>query len=253
MAVGQEGPLPLHTPACVPLPPVHEGGLQIELRSYRSAGQFGFVPSHASARSQTPAEGRHDAPAWPAGKIHPVFTSQASWVQGLPSSHTGLAPPRHEPPEQRSAMEQALPSSHTTVLFVKTHPVAALQESSVQTLLSLHTMGAPEQAPAVQWSEPVQALPSVQALALLFVKTHPVAGLQESSVQLLPSLQGSAGPPVQTVAAHTSFVVHLLPSLQGAVFAVCAQPPAGVQESSVQGFPSSQFVGPVDTQAPAEQ
>jgi hypothetical protein len=48
-------------------------------------------------------------------------------------------------------------------------------------------------------------------------------------------------------------VVHLLPSSQGAVLALWAHPPAGVQESSVHTLPSSQFVAPVVTQAPAEQ
>jgi hypothetical protein len=117
----------------------------------------------------------------------------------------------------------------------------------------LHGMVVPTHAPALQWSPLVQALPSLQVFAFAFVNTHPTSALQESLVQGLLSLQTSAGPPVQTFEAQTSFVVHLFPSSQGCVFAVCAHPPWAEQVSSVQGLPSSQFVAPVDTHAPAVQ
>jgi hypothetical protein len=63
------------------------------------------------------------------------------------------------------------------------HPVAGLQKSSVQALESSQLAGdPPAQAPALQVSPVVQALPSLHGVALL-VWTHPVAGLHESSVQ----------------------------------------------------------------------
>jgi hypothetical protein len=65
---------------------------------------------------------------------------------------------------------------------VKTHPVAGLHESLVHGLLSWQMSGAPAwQMPAPQMSPTVHAFPSSQ-VAVLFVKTHPVAGLHESSV-----------------------------------------------------------------------
>jgi hypothetical protein len=67
--------------------------------------------------------------------------------------------------------------------------------SVVQTLLSLHTTAvAPWHVPPPQVSPVVQAFPSSQAL-VLFVKTHPVAGLQLSDVHGLLSLQTTAVPP----------------------------------------------------------
>ncbi len=65
--------------------------------------------------------------------------------------------------------------------------------SVVQTLLSLQTIGVPAHTPPPHVSPEVQALPSSQAL-VLFVNTHPVAGLHVSVVQTLLSLQTSAGP-----------------------------------------------------------
>src|SRR5205807_8342832 len=75
--------------------------------------------------------------------------------------------------------------------------------------------GPPTQAPRAQVSAVVQALPSVQG-AVFGVFTQPVAGLQVSSVQTLPSLQLRAGPPTQTPPAQVSAVVQALPSLHAA-------------------------------------
>jgi hypothetical protein len=87
----------------------------------------------------------------------------------------------------------------------------------------------------------VQALPSLQEAAL-FVWTQPLAGLQESFVQMLPSSQLAAGPPTQLPASQVSFVVQALPSLQGAVLFTCMQARVEVlQESLLQGLPSSQL------------
>jgi hypothetical protein len=87
----------------------------------------------------------------------------------------------------------AFPSSQAFVLFVKTQPVAGLQLSVVQGLLSLHTIETPRHTPPPQVSAEVQAFPSLHANVLL-VKTHPVAGLHASSVHTLPSLQTTAVP-----------------------------------------------------------
>src|SRR5437899_2767385 len=52
-----------------------------------SAGQTVLAPVQLSARSQTPAEARHTAPALPAGCWHaPTEPLHWSSVQGLPSS-----------------------------------------------------------------------------------------------------------------------------------------------------------------------
>jgi hypothetical protein len=150
----------------------------------------------------------------------PVAGLHESSVQPLPSLQPSGADPTHTPPEQVSTVVHAFPSLQATVLFVCTHPVAALQESSVQGLLSLQpSAGPPTQAPALQTSPVVQPLPSSHA-AVLLAWTHPVAGLHESSVHALPSSQPSAGPPTQDPPLHVSIVVHAFPSLQAAVLFV---------------------------------
>ena len=65
--------------------------------------------------------------------------------------------------------------------------MAGSQLSVVHALLSLHTVAAPERhVPNAHTSPVVHALPSSQAFVLL-AKTQPVAGLQLSVVQPLPS------------------------------------------------------------------
>jgi hypothetical protein len=87
-------------------------------------------------------------------------------------------------------------------LFVKTQPVAGLQVSVVQTLLSLQTRGAPGwQAPPEHTSLTVQASPSEQATVLLAL-TQPLAGLQVSVVHTLLSLQLNAVPGWHVPNAH---------------------------------------------------
>src|SRR5262249_62135051 len=79
-------------------------------------------------------------------------------------------------------------------------------------------------------------------VALLLACPQPLAGLPDSSVHGLLSLQLSAGPPVHTPLRHTSMVVQGLPSSQAAVLLVCLQPPpTGSHESSVQGLLSLQL------------
>src|SRR5436309_1013405 len=77
----------------------------------------------------------------------------------------------------------------------------------------------PVQAPPLQVSLVVQALPSLQG-AVLLTWTQPVEGLQVSSVQTLPSLQEGAGPPTHRPPLQASLVVQALPSLQGSVLSL---------------------------------
>jgi hypothetical protein len=65
-------------------------------------------------------------------------------------------------------------------------------------------------------SPDVQVIPSLHG-AVLFVCTQPVAGLHESSVQTLPSLQLRTAP-VHAPLVHASFTVHALPSLHAPPF-----------------------------------
>ena len=94
----------------------------------------------------------------------------------------------------------ALPSLHDDVLFEWKQPVTALQRSFVQGLLSLH------------------------CVAVVSVKTHPVAGLQLSTVHTLLSLQTTVVPGRQVPAWHESPVVQALPSLQEPLAFWCLQP-----------------------------
>jgi hypothetical protein len=92
----------------------------------------------------------------------------------------------------------------------------------------------------------VQALLSLQG-AVLLANTQPDPGLQLSSVQLLPSLHESAGPPAQAPPAQVSDVVQALPSLHGAVLLVFTQLPVPLQTSSVQTLPSEVQAVPAAT------
>jgi len=143
-----------------------------------------------------------------------------------------------------SDVVQALPSSHGALLFAWTHPLAGSHESVVQGLPSSQFGGAPPaQVPPPHVSPVVQAFPSSHG-ALLFVWTHPiVVGSQESVVQGLPSSQFGGAPPAQVPPLHVSPVVQALPSLHGALLFAWTHPPAGSQESFVQGLPSSQIGG----------
>jgi hypothetical protein len=166
---------------------------------------------------------------------------QLSSVQTSSSSQSGAAPPTHTPKAQASPVVQADPSLQEAVLkSVLSQPVDGLQVSFVQTLPSLQSVGPPPtHEPPEQASPVVQALPSLQE-AVLFVCTHPEAGLQLSSVQPLPSSQFGAAPPTQLPPAQVSFVVQALPSSHEAVLFVCTHPEAGLQLSSVQPLVSSQ-------------
>jgi hypothetical protein len=146
-------------------------------------------------------------------KTHPVANVQVSVVHGLLSLHT-IPTPLHTPPRQTSPIVHGLPSSQGLMLLTWTHPLAGLQLSVVQTLLSLQSsVPVPGwQLPPLQASPVVHALPSSQP-AVLSVCTQPVAGLHESSVHGLLSLQfGVPAPGKQLPPPQASPVVHALPS-----------------------------------------
>jgi hypothetical protein len=96
----------------------------------------------------------------------PVAGSQLSSVQTFPSSQSGGAPPTQVPSEHVSPVVQASPSSHGSVVSVCTQsPVAGSQLSSVQSLPSLQSGGAPPtQVPPEHVSPTVQASPSSQGV-----------------------------------------------------------------------------------------
>src|SRR5262249_18941489 len=115
---------------------------------------------------------------------------------------------------------------------------------------------APTQAPAWQVSLCVQALPSLQvvALALAGFAEIAVAGLQVPGVW--PWSEAAATPgllPTLAPAWAGPLCVQALPSLQGAVLLVCTHPVAGLHESSVQGLPSSQLGAAPPTHTPPLQ
>ncbi len=89
----------------------------------------------------------------------------------------------------------------------------ASQASLVQVLLSLQTLATPVQAPDLQASLLVHALPSLQRLpSLRLVNTQlPVVVSQVSAVQALPSLQTLAVP-AQVPLWQLSGLVQALPS-----------------------------------------
>jgi hypothetical protein len=184
---------------------------------------------------------------------HPVPGSQLSSVQTLPSLQFGAGPPTHVPPVQVSAVVQALLSSHGALLLACVQPLAGLQLSSVQTLLSSQSSAGPlPQAPPLQVSVVVQASPSLHG-AVLLACTHPVMVLQLSSVQTFPSSQLGGGPPTQAPLLQASFVVQASPSLQGLLLLVCTHPVMASQLSSVQTLPSLQFGGGPPAQLPPLQ
>ena len=120
-------------------------------------------------------------------------------------------------------------------------------------LLSLQLVAVPPRhVPPEQASPVVQAFPSSQLAVLLTVSHSPVDGLQESSVQPLPSLQTVGVPATQLPPEQVSPVVHAFPSLHEAVLLACWQPVAGLQLSSVHGLLSLQLVAVPPTHAPPE-
>ena len=172
----------------------------------------------------------------------PEAGSHESSVHGLLSSQSRAVPPTQVPPSHVSSVVQALPSSHEAVLLVCTQPDGRDRTSRRCTGCRRCSCAAspPTQVPPAHVSSVVQASPSSHE-AVLLVCTQPDAGLHESSVHALSSLQLRAVPPTQVPPSHVSSVVQALPSLHEAVLLVCTQPVVGLQESSVHGLPSSQL------------
>ena len=71
---------------------------------------------------------------------------------------------------------------------------------------------------------------------MLFAKTHPLAGLQLSSVQPFVSSQTNGEPLWQLPLLHVSLLVQASPSSQGSALFAKTHPLAGLQLSSVQPF-----------------
>ena len=181
--------------------------------------------------------------------VHPTDGSQTSVVHALLSLQVIAVPPPHAPALHRSPVVQAFPSLHVRVLFTNTHPVDGLQVLSVHGFMSSQTRGVvPMHAPELHASPVVHAFPSSH-VAVLFVKTHPVAGLHESFVHGFPSVHPSVPLPPQVPAEQVSPIVHASPSSHDRLLLTLTQPEAP-QESSVHGLPSSH---PAGTQEPAQQ
>jgi hypothetical protein len=134
--------------------------------------------------------------------VQPVVALQPSVVHTLESLQLGGVPAVQVPPWQVSPPLQTVPSAQDEPFAsaVFTHPVAGLQLSAVQALESLQLSAVPAaQVPLWQVSAPLQRLESEHDVPLAtLVNTQPVAGLQESVVQTLESLQVRAVPAVQT-------------------------------------------------------
>jgi len=127
----------------------------------------------------------------------PVAGSQESAVQALWSSQ-----------DFSSWLQMCCVVSHVSIV----QALPSLQSASV---LQQPATGVPGlHTPSAHVSPLVHTLPSSQGAALL-VWTHPVAGSQLSSVQILPSSQFGGGPPTQAPLLHVSSVVQASPSSQG--------------------------------------
>ena len=137
---------------------------------------------------------------------------------------------------------------------MKTQPVAGVQLSVVQTLLSLQTVGAPGlHVPLPHMSPVVQASPSLQALTLLVKPQAPVAGLQLSLVHGLLSLHTAGAPGSHVPPPQVSPAVQALPSLQTLTLFAKTQPVTGLQLSVVQTLLSLQTVAAPGLHVPPPQ
>src|SRR5262245_2274365 len=187
------------------------------------------------------------------GFTQPVTSSQLSSVQGLLSSHASGVPGSHAPvaglqasmpshtvvfphaaamavgvpvqvpPAHASFSVQRFPSLHGSVFGVNTHPVGSTHASSVQALLSLHTIGVPGR--------------------------QPNAGVHVSSPSHGFPLSQRTGTPMHAPSVQTSPEVQALSSSHGSVVFTCWQPRVSSQASVVQSFKSSQSGGVPTTHA----
>src|SRR5262245_1163597 len=152
-------------------------------------------------------------------------------VRSTGPAHSDATPVgTHEPPVQTSPVEQALPSSHRSVL------------------------GKPTHAPPLQTSPLVHALSSSQGFVLPTCVHVPVA-LQTSSVQRFPSLKhgwpAGAAEPRHAPPVQTSPLVHGFPSSQAFVLGTCVDVPPALPASPVQPLPFAAQGVPACTRRPA--
>ena len=144
----------------------------------------------------------------------PLAGLHESLVQTLLSSQLTAVPPLHTPAVHASFVVHALPSSQLPLTGEKTQPLAGLQLSLVQTLLSSQASAAPPvQTPALQVSFVVHALPSLHG-PLMLECTQPPEELHVSAVHGFPSSQLSPPVPWQTPFLQASPVLHAFPSSQ---------------------------------------
>ena len=175
-------------------------------------------------------------------KVQPLARSQASSVQGLPSTHVNCRAKPHVPPWQTSPMVHALLSWHTSALLVCVQPACGSQASVVHTLLSSHDVAVPaRQTPSLHRSPTVQALPSLHAVVNCTC-WQPSAALQLSWVHGAWSSQFNGVPGTHAPPLHWSPLVQASPSEQGAALFACWQPFVRSQLSVVHGLLSSQEV-----------
>jgi hypothetical protein len=134
------------------------------------------------------------------------------------------------------------------------HPLMALQASVVHASPSLQLRAVPAvQAPLWHVSAPLQTLPSVHDVPLVtLLVVHPVAGLQPSVVQGLPSLHVSGVPALQAPLWQVSAPLQRLPSGHAVplVTLVAVHPVEGLQPSVVHGLPSLHVRGVPAAQTP---
>jgi hypothetical protein len=171
-------------------------------------------------RGSTPELGTEGAQPIISEWKQPSILSQPSAVHASPSSQSrGDVAWQLPAPSQKSDSVQRFESLHEVPegALLVVQPVAGLQLSVVQSLVSLQTIGSPMQLPApLQESDWVQRLESLHEVpAGVLVAVQPVAGLQLSMVQLLVSSQNTGAPWVQLPApSQVSPFVHALLSLQ---------------------------------------
>src|SRR3989442_5426961 len=150
---------------------------------------------------------------------HPVPDLQESAVQRFPSSQLRAVPAEQTPNWQVSVPLHTFPSLHEVPLGTGayTHPLVGLQLSAVQGLPSSHLKGLPLPIPPEQVSPVVQALPSLQALPLIFTGFEhvPVLGSQVPTTwHWSEAVQTTWLLPVHTPLWQVSVCVQALPSLQ---------------------------------------
>lgn len=209
----------------------------------------------------------------------PVTVSQASAVQGLPSSQSGvpvqhpgtLVPGEQVPvPSHASPVVHALPSWHVVPSGAGTTPQECVAGPVELHAGSRHAPGGDGQltgspgthaAPA-HWSSAVHPSPSASqgdpSAAAMWTQA-PVRTLQASLVHASPSSQSAASwqQPVTAVPetqepspSQWSKAVQGSPSSHEPGIGAKVQPTPGAQASLVQGFPSEQTTG-VPTHEPA--